>query len=74
MVGVVGIGHVAGIQKYWGRVTEEEVAQLMSIPPPTLTSRVLRASVRFALIGGAAYVFYRVVPLPYDRLVQMVRP
>lgn len=29
IVGIVGMGHVAGIARNWGKTTEDEIAQLM---------------------------------------------
>lgn len=32
VVGIVGIGHVRGVKRHWGRVTEERVKALMTLP------------------------------------------
>nr|CAG4646466.1 EOG090X0AQH [Macrothrix elegans] len=62
VVGVVGIGHVAGITKYFGQVTESDVKKVMRIPPQTTSSRVLILSVKLTLAGVFCYGCYRIVP------------
>lgn len=71
VVGVVGIGHVQGIKEHWGKVTEEDIHRIMTIPAQSRTSKVLRFSVRVAFFGGLAYAAYKIVP--FQRIVQLVR-
>ncbi|CAH0407828.1 unnamed protein product [Chilo suppressalis] len=62
VVGVVGIGHVAGIVEHWGKIKQQDIAPLLKIPPESLSTRVLRASVRIACVGLLVYAGYKLVP------------
>ncbi|CAD6195121.1 unnamed protein product [Caenorhabditis auriculariae] len=57
VVAVVGIGHTPGILSRW----EDPVdfAPLLVIPPPTLTSKIVKTTFRVAFWGAAAYLIYR---------------
>ncbi|CAH3818308.1 traB domain-containing protein-like isoform X1 [Pieris brassicae] len=62
VVGVVGIGHMAGIVEHWGKITSEDIAPLLVIPPPSLSTRILRVSVRAACVGALIYAGYKLIP------------
>ncbi|XP_075970720.1 traB domain-containing protein-like [Anticarsia gemmatalis] len=62
IVGVVGIGHVAGIVEHWGKITPKDIPPLLQIPAPSLSTRVLRVSVRVALVGALIYAGYKLMP------------
>ncbi|XP_047506939.1 traB domain-containing protein-like isoform X1 [Pieris napi] len=62
IVGVVGIGHMAGIVEHWGKITSEDIAPLLIIPPPSLSTRVLRVTVRAACVGALIYAGYKLIP------------
>ncbi|KAJ2939679.1 hypothetical protein O0L34_g14398 [Tuta absoluta] len=62
IVGVVGIGHVAGIVDHWGKVTPLDIPPLLQIPPPSLSTRIIRVSVRVACVGALVYAGYKLVP------------
>lgn len=62
IVGVVGIGHVAGIVEHWGKITPQDIHPLMIVPPPALSSRVLRVTVRVACVAALLYAGYKLVP------------
>ena len=64
VVGVVGIGHVAGIVQNWGTVTPGDIPPIMRVPPPTLTSRVLKFTVKASLVGLVVWGVIKIVPLP----------
>lgn len=64
VVGVVGIGHVPGIVQNWGKVTAGDIPPIMRVPPPTLTSRVLKLTVKASLFGLVVWGVSRIVPLP----------
>lgn len=60
VVGVMGIGHCSGVQKYWNSKTgiAEEIPNIMTIPPASTSTRVFGASIRygtFALVGYGVY-------------------
>ncbi|CAB3243060.1 unnamed protein product [Arctia plantaginis] len=62
IVGVVGIGHVAGIVEHWGKITPNDIPPLLQIPPPSLSTRVIRVSIRVACVGALIYAGYKLVP------------
>jgi len=59
IVGVVGMGHVPGIIKNWGRTTEEQICDIVSIPETTRTSRIMGKLVKLSCYGLMAYGVYR---------------
>ncbi|XP_033646610.1 traB domain-containing protein-like isoform X1 [Asterias rubens] len=62
VVGVVGIGHMPGITEQWNKAaTLEEIKQLMRVPPPSMSGRVLRWSLRASLIGVLAWGCYKCI-------------
>ncbi|XP_046440888.1 uncharacterized protein LOC124191811 isoform X2 [Daphnia pulex] len=62
VVGVVGIGHIAGISRYFGKVSESDVRKVMSIPPQTMASRVFVVSFKLSMLSIACYGCYKVIP------------
>ncbi|XP_050342884.1 traB domain-containing protein-like isoform X1 [Nymphalis io] len=62
IVGVVGIGHVAGIVEHWGKIGPQDITPLMKVPPPSLSTRALRVSVRVACVGALLLAAYKLVP------------
>ncbi|XP_047527080.1 traB domain-containing protein-like isoform X1 [Vanessa atalanta] len=62
IVGVVGIGHVAGIVEHWGKIGPQDITPLMMVPPPSLSTRALRVSVRAACVGALLLAAYKLVP------------
>ncbi|XP_053596735.1 traB domain-containing protein-like, partial [Microplitis demolitor] len=63
-VGVVGIGHLPGIIKYWGKVQSSDILPLMQIPTQSLSSKLLRVTVQVSLVGAVIYVGYKFIPIP----------
>lgn len=62
VVGVVGIGHSAGIKSFWGKLDPKEIPEILKIPPPTLQQRIVRSTFKYtfkygilALIGYGIY-------------------
>ncbi|XP_050537326.1 traB domain-containing protein [Daktulosphaira vitifoliae] len=51
VVGVVGLGHIAGIKNYWESVTEEEIAELSIIPPQSKSSKVIKVVLKVGVYG-----------------------
>jgi len=58
------MGHVQGIVQNWGKVTAADIPPIMRVPPPALSTRVLKLSVKASLFGLAVWVVFRIVPLP----------
>ncbi|XP_057371312.1 uncharacterized protein LOC130692251 isoform X2 [Daphnia carinata] len=71
VVGVVGIGHVAGISRYFEKVSESDVKKVMSIPPQTMASRVFVVSFKLSVLGLACYGCYKVIPKAMEIEVEM---
>lgn len=53
VVGVVGMGHVPGIEKNWR--ADLNIQEIMSIPPPSISGRVSRLAVKAAFFGLLGY-------------------
>ncbi|XP_069909185.1 traB domain-containing protein isoform X3 [Oryctolagus cuniculus] len=56
VVGVVGMGHVPGIEKNWS--TELNIQEIMTIPPPSVSGRVSRLALKAAFFGLLGYGLY----------------
>jgi len=59
VVGVVGIGHVPGIVKKWGKVSDEDIPPLLKIPETSLTTKLVKKSIKYTVIGLAFWGCYR---------------
>ncbi|XP_050089255.1 traB domain-containing protein [Anopheles aquasalis] len=59
VVAVVGIGHAAGIAKHWGKVSAESIHAIAHIPPASFGHRVLKYTVKYGMLGLAAYGVFR---------------
>ncbi|KAJ8918431.1 hypothetical protein NQ315_008128 [Exocentrus adspersus] len=64
VVGVVGMGHVAGITRLWPQEQRPFVKDIITIPPPSVTSRVVKYSFKISLLTFGGYLIYRYVPVP----------
>lgn len=62
IVGVVGIGHVAGIIEHWGKINPQDIPPLLQVPPVSMSTRVIRVSVRVACVGALLYAGYKLLP------------
>lgn len=61
VVGVVGIGHCAGIANHWGKIDFQMIPQLMTIPPPSKASKVCKFTIKYGTVSLIAYGIYRLV-------------
>lgn len=61
VVGVVGIGHCSGITDLWGKVDSARIPEISTIPPASLTSRVVKFSFRYGVLGLIGYGVFRLV-------------
>lgn len=57
VVGVVGMGHVKGIQAHWDKEITG-IQELVSIPKQTRTARVLSLSIKLTVIGAVGTALY----------------
>uniref|UniRef100_A0A3P8VKF8 TraB domain containing n=2 Tax=Cynoglossus semilaevis TaxID=244447 RepID=A0A3P8VKF8_CYNSE len=58
VVGVVGMGHVPGIEKNWEK--QLNINEIMSVAPPSRFGWVLRRFFKGAMMGVVGYACYRV--------------
>lgn len=59
VVGVVGIGHAAGIIKHWGKVETASIASIVTIPPASLSHRTAKFVFKYGTLGLCAYGLFR---------------
>lgn len=64
VVGVVGMGHTPGIIKLWPTSQEQYVSAIVTIPPPSLTSKVIKRAYKVSLLALGGYLIYKFVPIP----------
>lgn len=70
VVGVMGIGHCAGVTKYWNskKAIAEEIPKIMTIPPASVSTRVFGATVKYGTLALVGYGVYRLTA-PYIRRI-----
>lgn len=83
VVGVVGIGHALGIARLWPHDQSAHISKIMYVPPPTLTSKIIKFSLKASLFAFGGYVLYKVVPVPnavrqschyaFDKVVMQIK-
>lgn len=59
VVGVVGIGHMSGIQQKFNTVKAQEVAQVIQIPPTSRTSKYFKMTFKASFWALAAFGLYK---------------
>lgn len=68
VVAVVGIGHVPGITNVWEKEDLPTIEELLFIPPPTLTSKIVGTACRVVIYGTLAYGIYRVSRFTFGKV------
>lgn len=69
VVGVMGIGHCAGVTKYWGKEgLEQEIPKIMIIPKAPLSTRIFKHTVKYGTLTLIGYGIYRITA-PYLRKI-----
>lgn len=61
VVGIVGIGHMKGIMKYWENVNHLQIKEFMKIPPPKFSVQIATFCVKYglaALVGYGSYSLF----------------
>ncbi|XP_058813443.1 traB domain-containing protein isoform X2 [Topomyia yanbarensis] len=61
VVGVVGIGHAAGIIKHWGKVERTAIDSIVTIPPASFSHRAAKIVLKYGTLGLCAYGAFRFV-------------
>ncbi|XP_055640323.1 traB domain-containing protein [Toxorhynchites rutilus septentrionalis] len=59
VVGVVGIGHAAGIVKHWGKVELDAIASILTIPPASFGHKAAKFVLKYGTLGLCAYGAFR---------------
>ncbi|XP_006619381.1 traB domain-containing protein isoform X2 [Apis dorsata] len=73
VVGVVGIGHINGIVENWGKVKASDIWPIIRVPPQSLSTKILKFTIKASLLGATIYVGYKVIPLPSTNVLQSIR-
>ncbi|KAK2586962.1 hypothetical protein KPH14_008488 [Odynerus spinipes] len=68
VVGVVGLGHIPGIVENWCKVKPSDIPPIMSIPPLSLSTKILQFTFKASLISAIIYVGYKIIPLTSIKL------
>ncbi|KAK6640075.1 hypothetical protein RUM43_008352 [Polyplax serrata] len=55
VVGVVGMGHLAGIQRNWEKFDLEEVRRILIVPPPSRTAKFIKLTLKTSVLVLALY-------------------
>uniref|UniRef100_A0A8V0X5Y7 TraB domain containing n=1 Tax=Gallus gallus TaxID=9031 RepID=A0A8V0X5Y7_CHICK len=58
VVGVVGMGHVPGIEKNWN--SDLNIQEIMSVPPPSASSKIFKFVIKATVFGLMGYGCYRI--------------
>lgn len=61
VVGVVGIGHAKGIAENWGKVTQDQIAKIVVIPPASLGNRVFKFTIKYGTLALIGYGVFRLI-------------
>lgn len=59
VVGVVGLGHVSGIVKHWGKVDRSTIASIVTIPPASWSHRAVKMTLKYGTLALCAYGVFR---------------
>lgn len=73
VVGIVGIGHTPGIMKNWGKVEPSDIPPILRIPPQSLSSKILRFTVKVSLLSAIIYTGYKILPVPSVIKLQSIK-
>lgn len=60
VVGVMGIGHCAGVIKKWGHVDINDIPNIMIIPPASLSTRVFKFTVKYGTLSLIGYGIFKI--------------
>ncbi|KAJ6638559.1 TraB domain-containing protein [Pseudolycoriella hygida] len=69
VVGVVGIGHCAGIAQHWGKVDSSKIPEITKIPPASLSNRMFKFSLRMGILSLIGYGVYRIARPTIQRMM-----
>lgn len=69
VVGVVGIGHVPGILANWGKVSKEQIREVVKVEPASRVETVAKFAVRAIFLGSCCYGMYKLARIPVSRFL-----
>ncbi|VVC39664.1 Pheromone shutdown, TraB [Cinara cedri] len=60
VVGIVGLGHIAGIKNYWQTISKNDVLEIAKIPPQSRSSKIIKIVIKVSscclLIWGVSKI------------------
>lgn len=60
VVGVVGIGHTSGIAENWLKVNEDQLANILAIPPASYSVRAFKFTVKYSFLCLLSFGIYKI--------------
>ncbi|XP_026463871.1 traB domain-containing protein-like, partial [Ctenocephalides felis] len=63
VVGVVGLGHISGIVKHFGKVTAEEIRELLRVPEPSKSSIIIQKGFKYTAVVACVYFSFKMLPM-----------
>lgn len=73
VVGVVGMGHMAGVKRNWNQALDIDISVLCKVPEPSLLWRSMRLSVKLCAFGVLCYTTKRLVHWMVPSLPRLLR-
>ena len=73
VVGIVGLGHTPGIIENWGKVKPTDIPPIMRVPPPSLSGKILKLTVKASILGAVMYIGYKIVAVPAATTFQTIK-
>ncbi|XP_070525297.1 traB domain-containing protein isoform X3 [Cardiocondyla obscurior] len=73
VVGIVGLGHTPGIIENWGKVKSTDIPPIMRVPPPSLSGKILKFTLKASILGAVIYVGYKVIRVPVTITYQSLK-
>ncbi|XP_014483603.1 PREDICTED: traB domain-containing protein isoform X2 [Dinoponera quadriceps] len=73
VVGIVGLGHTPGIIENWGKVQPTDISPILKVPPPSMSSKILKLTVKASVLGAAIYISYKVIAVPAALTFQSIK-
>ncbi|XP_022914103.2 traB domain-containing protein [Onthophagus taurus] len=64
IVAVVGIGHAIGISKLWPIDQRSKIKEILTVPPPSMSTKIIKMSFKLSMMTLACYLAYKYVPVP----------
>lgn len=59
VVGIVGIGHAAGIKEMWGKIDVSKIPSILVVPKPSLKYKIFKNTMKYGTLGLIAYGIFK---------------